>query len=135
MTSNGYQNKSQHRKLTLEKKIIPPPPPFDHESGALTPELFQLPHVTQLFLTQCCTQYRQSLFLLNTTKDWNDVPGNTESTSAVGSFAATSARVPVTVLLLQTYRVSNHNPKYYFTCKLTQSCGLYGPLWRTLPLC
>ena len=21
---NGYQNKSQHRKLTLEKKIIPP---------------------------------------------------------------------------------------------------------------
>ena len=35
-----YQNKSQHRKLTLEKKILPPlmpglkPRPFSHESGA-----------------------------------------------------------------------------------------------------
>ena len=45
---NGYRNKSQHRKLTLEKKIIPPLlqgfilRPFDHESGTLTTELFPL---------------------------------------------------------------------------------------------
>ena len=42
---NGYRNKSQHRKLTLEKKIIPRsrrdsnPRPCNHESGALTTEL------------------------------------------------------------------------------------------------
>ena len=37
---NGYRNKSQHRKSTLEKKILPPNPrPFNHESGALTTEL------------------------------------------------------------------------------------------------
>ena len=42
---NGYRNKSQHRKLTLEKKILPPfqqgfePATFNHESGALTTEL------------------------------------------------------------------------------------------------
>ena len=42
---NGYWNRSQHRKSTLEKKIIPPlqqgfePQPFSHESGALTTEL------------------------------------------------------------------------------------------------
>ena len=43
---NGYRNKSQHRKLTLEKKILPPAPagiqtrgPFNHEYGALTNEL------------------------------------------------------------------------------------------------
>ena len=42
---NGYRNKSQHRKLTLEKKILQPlcrdsnPGPFNHESGALTTEL------------------------------------------------------------------------------------------------
>ena len=41
---NGYWNKSQHRKLTLEKKIShrscrdSNPRPFSHESGALTPE-------------------------------------------------------------------------------------------------
>ena len=41
---NGYRNKSQHRKLTLEKKILPPlQQGFDHESGALTTELFTLP--------------------------------------------------------------------------------------------
>ena len=45
---NGYRNKSQHRKLTLEKKILPPlqqgfePAPFNHESGALTTELSPL---------------------------------------------------------------------------------------------
>ena len=38
---NGYRNKSQHGKLTLEKKIHPSlcrdsnPRPFDHERGAL----------------------------------------------------------------------------------------------------
>ena len=42
---NGYRNKSQHRKSTLEKKIFPPfnrdsnPRPFNHESGALATEL------------------------------------------------------------------------------------------------
>ena len=43
-----YQNKSQHRKLTMEKNNFPPllrglePRPFDHESGTLTTELFPL---------------------------------------------------------------------------------------------
>ena len=41
---NGYRNKSQHRKLTLEKKILPRP--FDHESGALTTELSPLPDLS-----------------------------------------------------------------------------------------
>jgi len=37
---NGYRNKSQHRKLTLEKKILPPlQRPLNHESGVLTTEL------------------------------------------------------------------------------------------------
>ena len=42
---NGYRNKNQHRKSTLEKKILPlllqgsNPRPFNHESGALTTEL------------------------------------------------------------------------------------------------
>ena len=40
---NGYRNKSQHRKSTLEKIILPPLlqgfKPFLHESGALTTEL------------------------------------------------------------------------------------------------
>ena len=46
---NGYQNKSQHRKSTLEKKIPPlllrglEPGTFDHESGALTAELSRSP--------------------------------------------------------------------------------------------
>ena len=41
---NGYRNKSQHRKLSLEKKILPlflqdsNPRPFNHESDALTTE-------------------------------------------------------------------------------------------------
>ena len=51
---NGYRNKSQHRKLTLERDFcfvlffIPPlcqdsnPRPFCHESGALTTELSPL---------------------------------------------------------------------------------------------
>ena len=42
---NGYRNRSQHRKLTLEKKILPlfqqgfEPATFQSESGALTTEL------------------------------------------------------------------------------------------------
>ena len=42
---NGYRNKSQHRKSTLEKKFSrrssrdSNPRPFNHESGALTTEL------------------------------------------------------------------------------------------------
>ena len=42
---NGYRNKSQHRKLTLENKFSrrssrdSNPQPFDHKSGALTTEL------------------------------------------------------------------------------------------------
>ena len=42
---NGYQNKSQHRKLTLEKKLSrcsskdSNPRPFHHESGDLNTEL------------------------------------------------------------------------------------------------
>ena len=46
---NGYRNKSQHRKLTLEKKILllllrdGTRSPFDHEFGALTTELSPLP--------------------------------------------------------------------------------------------
>ena len=45
---NRYRNKSQHRKLTLEKKISrcssrdSNPRPFNHESGALTTELSPL---------------------------------------------------------------------------------------------
>ena len=48
---NGYRNKSQHRKLTLEKKFLPPllqgfePRPFNHESGVLTTELSPLPKI------------------------------------------------------------------------------------------
>ena len=52
---NGYRNRSQHRKLTLEKKRKKKnfsrhasrdsnPRPFDHESGALTTELSPLPY-------------------------------------------------------------------------------------------
>ena len=45
---NGYRNKSQHRKLTLEKIFQPllwdsNPGPLDHESGTLTIELSPLP--------------------------------------------------------------------------------------------
>ena len=45
---NGYRNKSQHRQLTLEKKIRRScrdsnPRPFNHESGALTTKLSRYP--------------------------------------------------------------------------------------------
>ena len=48
---NGYRNKSQHRKLTLEKRFLPQllrglePGPFEHESGALTTELSSPPQI------------------------------------------------------------------------------------------
>ena len=51
---NGYQNKSQHRKRNLEKKFSrhscreSNPRPFDHESGALTTELFLFPPTADL---------------------------------------------------------------------------------------
>ena len=55
---NGYQNKSQHRKLTLEKKKICRRSyrdsnrlPFDHESVALTTELSLL---RKLLILQDC---------------------------------------------------------------------------------
>ena len=46
---NGYRNRSQHRKFTLENKLFLPfpqgfePRPFNHESGALTTELAPAP--------------------------------------------------------------------------------------------
>ena len=45
---NEYRNKSQHRRLTLENKIILPPLQdrtcdLDHKSGAVTTELSLLP--------------------------------------------------------------------------------------------
>ena len=59
---NGYGSKRQHRKLTLEKKILPPllqgfRPTTNHESGALTTELFPLEtrHVNTLMeFTSLC---------------------------------------------------------------------------------
>ena len=45
---NGYGNNSQHMKLTLKKKILPPlckdsnPGPLNHESDVLTTELLLL---------------------------------------------------------------------------------------------
>ena len=50
---NGYRNKSQHRKSTLEKKFSrrssrdSNPRPFNHESGALTTELSPFPAYQQ----------------------------------------------------------------------------------------
>ena len=61
---NGYRNKSQHRKLTLEKKILQPllqgfePATFrSRESGALTTELSPLSCSNDL-ATEC--GHRQS---------------------------------------------------------------------------
>ena len=64
----GVERIGQHKKLTLEKKILPPllrgsnPGPFDHESDALTTELFPLPSlmlmlkfVSRVLLWQCGT--------------------------------------------------------------------------------
>ena len=63
---NRYRNKSQHKKLTLEKKISrcscrdSNPQPFSHKSGALITEL-SLPWLSVLILSfSCC----DTLFLL-----------------------------------------------------------------------
>ena len=54
------RNKSQHRKLTPEKKISrrscrdSNPRPFSHESGALTTELYPLPNRILLSLSTMC---------------------------------------------------------------------------------
>ena len=67
---NGYQNKSQHKKLTLEEKIIhrscrdSNPGPFNHGSDALTTELSPLPHCT--FALSCCWFIYRSSVIANT---------------------------------------------------------------------
>ena len=54
-----YQNKSQHRKFTMEKKILPPhqpglnPRPFDYESGAL-PLSCPVSPIPTILLTPFC---------------------------------------------------------------------------------
>ena len=77
---NGYRNKSQHRKSTLEKKILPPLlqgfEPTNHESGALTTKLTPhhppTPHDGQLhavfrgFISTECYQYTTSVDINNT---------------------------------------------------------------------
>ena len=37
---NGYRNKSQHKKLTLEKKILPPLPAGDESNGTFLQFMF-----------------------------------------------------------------------------------------------
>ena len=59
----GYRNKSQHRKLTPEKKFSrrscrdSNPRPFDHESSALTIELSPFPvlirNITKMLFSSC----------------------------------------------------------------------------------
>ena len=58
---NGYRNKSQHRKLTLEKEILPPllPGPtrwrdlsITSKSGALTTELSPIPAIVRFLLSE-----------------------------------------------------------------------------------
>ena len=68
---NGYRNKSQHRKSTLEKKISrrfsrdSNPRPFTHESGALTTELSPPPViVVSLFTFFCAPTNINPRFLL-----------------------------------------------------------------------
>ena len=75
---NGYRNKSQHKKLTPEKNILPPlmqgsnPRPFDHEPGALTTELSPLPvsligvRITWLELLQVSTALNCNYDEINT---------------------------------------------------------------------
>ena len=60
---NGYRNKSQHRKSTLETKILPPllqgfkKRPFNHKTTALTAELS--PPLVVCLLSQTCRQLVQ----------------------------------------------------------------------------
>ena len=71
---NRYQNKSQNRKLTMEKKIILPlcrdsnPGPFNHEFGALTTEL-SLPSMSAKN-TQDCSFSRYSNAELSLGRHW-----------------------------------------------------------------
>ena len=67
---NGYRNKSQHRKSTLEKKILrrssrdSNPRPFNHESGAQTTELSRprrLPVVEASFYSLTKGDYPETL--------------------------------------------------------------------------
>ena len=67
---NGYRNKSQHRKLTLEKKIIPPflqgfdPTTFQSRVRRLTTELSPLPLGLQKVLhivRSCFSEERTAL--------------------------------------------------------------------------
>ena len=59
---NGYRNKSQHRKLTPEKKIFrrfrwdSKPGPFDHDCDALTTEL--PPLLKRTSGGRSCSSYR-----------------------------------------------------------------------------
>ena len=60
---NGYQNKCQHSKVTLEKKILcrscrdSNPRPFDHESGTLSTELSLLPVCIEMLLTPVFSEF------------------------------------------------------------------------------
>ena len=56
---NGYRNKSQHRKLTLEKNLLhgdSNPRPFSHESGALTTGLSRRFGAGSVYTIQPCTR-------------------------------------------------------------------------------
>ena len=66
---NGYWNKSQHRMLTLEKKICPvlrhglKPMTVHHESGALTTELSPLPIEWQTTATKRRQHWQHHMYL------------------------------------------------------------------------
>ena len=97
---NGYRNKSQHRKLTLENKIIrrssrdSNPRPFDHESGALTTELSPLPntkffslHSLQTLLSKCA--FRLSFVCTNKKTRHVDTSGGECADKATNSLTCT----------------------------------------------
>ena len=80
---NLYRNKSQHRKLTPEKKIISRrscrdsnPKPFDHEPGAVTTELPQLPTARPNRLTNILVTIGLGIYIMR-------------SAISVGSFSCT----------------------------------------------
>ena len=51
---NGYRNQSQHKKLTLEKKILPPAPAGTRTRDlSITTELSSLPYVSCCFFFVC----------------------------------------------------------------------------------
>ena len=68
---SGYRNKSQHRKLTPEKKIISRrscrdsnPRPFDQEPGAVPTELPQLPTARPNRLTNILVTTGMGIYIL-----------------------------------------------------------------------